>query len=442
MFNYKKVKDGRYSTLGVNCETFHITPPLQQMTLFPSTHNLMDGSFDSIEGFNTPNWVLEVQNGRVIISPLRRYHVTRQHTGTTFTCGPYPNWYGGGYEVYRGDFAGLVERSVESPGLLSESADRGRLVQVVLTTAYSRINKVNVHTGVVFGELASSLQTLRNPYAAAFKNLRKMGKILTRTTSTLTSVKRGVVRTRKMGGWETIAYLRRKGLHEEAANLVSNAVLESSYAWRSMLMDYQGALNTIIPLIEKLQQTREVARAHGEISREYSSSFADVPTISGITSFGNVSATVEMSVDAGVVFSRVEGYDPNSVWSNLGLDARNLPLDLYELAPYSFLVDYFSNTGKWLDAITPDPNINIIGSWVTDQTSRDTHYSGSLKQRWFNVENIGDLGSSTVTTYIRNRTSNPEVDLTPVLDPQPMGTMPTILTACLANTRILKLLRG
>lgn len=79
--------------------------------------------------------------------------------------------------------------------------------------------------------------------------------------------------------------------------------------------------------------------------------------------------------DTGYYFSYVEGSSTTihqsalvyakkngSVAAALGLDARGVALALYELTPYSFVLDWFVDVGTWLAASLPSPDVNIVSN--------------------------------------------------------------------------------
>jgi hypothetical protein len=58
-------------------------------------------------------------------------------------------------------------------------------------------------------------------------------------------------------------------------------------------------------------------------------------------------------------------YTDNFYAKSLGFRAVDLPKLLYDLTPYSFVVDWFADVGSWISACTPNPACIILGSWNT-----------------------------------------------------------------------------
>jgi hypothetical protein len=59
--------------------------------------------------------------------------------------------------------------------------------------------------------------------------------------------------------------------------------------------------------------------------------------------------------------------ESTSMWRALGLDTRAIPIAVWDLVPYSFIVDRFVNVGNWLRSLRPIPSKEFGGSWVAER---------------------------------------------------------------------------
>lgn len=121
----------------------------------------------------------------------------------------------------------------------------------------------------------------------------------------------------------------------------ADAFLEYSFGWAPLVGDVSNAMKTLTAGLP----TFRVSGA-GTVSRSYSASGDTVLWTSGHT-----------------IHARVRGFDPNFALANqLGL--VNPAFVAWELAPFSFVVDYFVNVGEYLNGFT-----DLLGYDLTDQTA-------------------------------------------------------------------------
>lgn len=106
----------------------------------------------------------------------------------------------------------------------------------------------------------------------------------------------------------------------------------------------------------KIQSVRETARAGTLASgnEEYSDTIQG-----GFWRFDWVyRKSFTASVRAGILYERSGWYNP------YGFDLHNIPATLWELTPYSFVVDWFANTGSFIRAITPKSKTRSLATWL------------------------------------------------------------------------------
>lgn len=151
------------------------------------------------------------------------------------------------------------------------------------------------------------------------------------------------------------------------------------------------------------------------------------------------------SFNAGVVFDIVNQSKTQDLMGKLGLRARDLPSTVYEATPLSWVVDYFTNVGTWLQAMTPNPDIEIQGTWCTESIIQiKKTETGNV--RWLSPSgvwknNVGYAGASTVTDkryarYVNQPLPPPEFRVTP------LGTFQTANLLALSCQRIVSTLKA
>lgn len=98
-----------------------------------------------------------------------------------------------------------------------------------------------------------------------------------------------------------------------------------------------------------------------------------------------------------------------------GQDFSDLPNFLWELIPYSFVVDWVFSVGDWLRSITPDSSIDYLGNCVSLKTTISTRYihtDGYEVNTGWPLQTFGS--SVTITEERLVRVTNTPIPVTPV----------------------------
>jgi len=102
--------------------------------------------------------------------------------------------------------------------------------------------------------------------------------------------------------------------------------------------------------------------------------------------------------------------------SQVGLD--QFAESVWELVPWSFIIDWFVNAGRLIAAWTPELETKILGSWVTvDETNTricTCNNYNRIDYYTFYCSNVGVTGSDI--TRIRTRYANPQLPQFPVIN--------------------------
>lgn len=191
-----------------------------------------------------------------------------------------------------------------------------------LSRFYSNLNSVETKfKGLVFaGELRESLRMIRHP-ARALRN---------GISNYLNQIKR---------------FGRIKKKHRVSA--IRATWLEASFGWRPLISDLDGAL-TAFYTSDSVRPIFEMVRGRGELERATrwdNFIYSPIPTSTlyvDITQYERTSVKVY-----GIYRSLGRGSEDNH---HYGFRPSEFVPTLWELIPYSFLVDYFTNIGKILES--------------------------------------------------------------------------------------------
>lgn len=355
------------------------------------------GEYKSIEDIVTPDFASKMRSGAIVMNPFRLYRSWRPGTNVTAVFGPHPTW---GSRTISGDICGHLETFLGVGDPLSTSEDEGRLKDQAVVQAFARMNSSDVMSGELAATFQETLKMLRRPFQGSVDLLAKMTKY----------------RNRHLG----------KTIHS-ATKATANAWLEYRYGWRPLLGDAES-------IIDAVHSSRSaafgggrglVARGGARMSREMVTTHTFAPGT--VPSMGEAQCSVRwqktLTANAGVWYELKPRTSSDDLAAKLGLRVRDIPATIWELVPWSFVADWFINVGDWIEAVTPNPDVTVKGSWVTSKiqavntlhnaigsiyvsTSPATTYTANLgTSTWMSDTVVRDVGVQPTTLPTRKATS-------------------------------------
>lgn len=258
-----------------------------------------------------------------------------------------------------------------------------------LTAAWAKCQTSEIAALVTLAELEKTIQSL----SSIFRRCYRIGK----------AIKKG-------------RFGQLKG--ELTAKQLSDRWMEARYAIRPMIYDAKGILSAL----KKRAYTPRFTFRDRELSSDATTQSGTVTptTILGSGSNDFVAYTKQVQrtviVKSGVL-AAVDEVTQASIW---GLDQ---PFEaLWELVPFSFVVDWFFNVGKTIAAWTPNPGLRPLASWtiVDDTITRTNHITGSWTT--WNVSGANnpvfrvDAGVYQEIIRSRYRLVNPALSVLPRFD--------------------------
>jgi len=179
-----------------------------------------------------------------------------------------------------------------------------------------------VMSGVVLGELQKTLHLLRNPALSLIQEIRTY---LTRAKT-----------------------LERRGSTASRTKALANLYLEANFGWQPLLYDIAGAIRALDEI--RAKRPFEIRKVRG--TGKQNSAISDSRTASytcGLLLVDYI-ATTKVNVSYKIVGGyRVDSANTGPLQS-LGLTPADFVPTLWELMPWSFVADYFTNIGAIIDA--------------------------------------------------------------------------------------------
>lgn len=239
-----------------------------------------------------------------------------------------------------------------------------------LSRLYSRIREYSYGiNGLQFlGELRQTIQMIRNPAQALFKNTEKY-------LSTLKSTRKEINSTVRMKKSETP-----KAHRVRKANAVKDAMsgswLEYKFGLLPLVSDVQDIATTALEISEP-KYVKTVFRGASKPVFGYSSLVKSYNSTT-LSSTGAIRQWVDYGVKTQASVRYVAGFKrtvdlPREglgfLAQSFGFQLQNFVPTLWELFPWSFLIDYFVNVGDVLEAATTDVSGLVYCTKTTKQTS-------------------------------------------------------------------------
>lgn len=210
------------------------------------------------------------------------------------------------------------------------------------TEFYKRLESVTslFQGGVFLGELRETLRMIRSPA----KGLR-----------------------RKIGDYLNDAKKRRRGSPSSKSKVLADLYLEHAFGWLPLLNDLDAARKYHTRRIKQLE--REVVPIQGS-HQVSTSSFSVASDVSGTLSVRAINRLVQTASVRyrGAVVSTALGTTVMSM-SSMGLAPRSFIPTLWELLPWSFVIDYFTNIG---DVISAWSNQRVKLAWGCETIRRES----------------------------------------------------------------------
>lgn len=177
------------------------------------------------------------------------------------------------------------------------------------------------------------------------------------------------------------------------AELVAQSWLEFRYAFRPLVFEMEGILSALSTSLNDNQ--RFTARGTHQVEATSKEDYDESFSYYSYTGTEEIKTTV--TVRAGVMYTiHLQG---SGIRELFGLDQ---PLEsLWELVPFSFIVDWFFNCGNLISAWTKNASATVEGSWCTIEVSESKSlqitgmYVNEPYADAFEIDSVTSAGYST-----------------------------------------------
>jgi len=321
---------------------------------------------------------------------------------------------------HRGDFTGGIDKqwtgsfigygADPAPNAVLEDADNQALASFY---SHARSAQTQEQGGTFIAEINQTIHGIRRPAEALTKffssHIRSLSK---KRTAIDRALRRNDVGTAKrIAG--TRHYHNRDQL---VGSMVTNSWLESRFHWVPLVSDIESSAKALAQIPFR-KSVKRIYATGNSTSNGYNRTFVDSGQFAPITIY--YKRRQEKKIDVkyyGAVKTQVSGDGLDNILAGvqgLGLNLSNFVPTIYNVIPYSFVADYFSNLGDVIDAMSfPNSDIAWVARTAVDSTTEFVDQDGpavgpnnSLTADWSWSANIGSI--KVATHLITRRGLNP-----------------------------------
>jgi hypothetical protein len=215
-----------------------------------------------------------------------------------------------------------------------------------LYQAQAKLGENTWESGVAMGELVSTAKMVASPIKAL---AAKAGQLTKRTA-------RYFRRAGIVNGIKPQRHAQRRARKALEKQLSSNW-LEAYYGWLPLMSDVEDAQKAFS--LKAAQWCRVLRSSRHTISSVQQTTVANVKSVDvAYIYYDTLTSTV--SKTTGIVYYYEKMFD-----RRLGASIYDIPGVLWELIPYSFVLDWVFNFGTWLNYAKPKPNLDVVGNCVS-----------------------------------------------------------------------------
>jgi hypothetical protein len=305
--------------------------------------DLRSAALDSTVTFgdNLPNWKLIIERQQNATTSLSGsvYRVLSAKEGVGEWMQKYvPDTPGTAYEsrhVTAFGYPAMPASLIPSFSIPSSSTTADNRALARFNAKAASVNR-QFQGGVFLAELHKTLHGIRHPAEALFKGIEKY-------SIAATKLRRSIVKDK--AAYQALSKSARKQASKAFTKAATGLWLENSFHWLPLMYDIQGAVSALTALYDSNASTFIKVSAFDEQQR----SQQEGQVLAGPMNIR--SSTVQTAGAAVRMYGRVrvgprDPYVPDM--KAIGLDVRSFVPTLWELIPYSWAVDYFTNIGDMI----------------------------------------------------------------------------------------------
>jgi len=339
-------------------------------------------------GDNIPNWkwlisqgldATTTMDGTIERAQYRRGHLYARHE---LIYNPDPRWTtvwqytGEGHFTPIGAFSGS-----ESVPLSTTTAANRALAR--FNDKAANVNR-QFQGGVVLAEIAKTLHGIRHPAEALFKGIETYSRAATKLRTRF---------VKNRASYLSLSKARRREVAKSFSKAAAGLWLEKTFHWTPLMYDIQGGISALEHTFDQMPRTFVKASGTEVVTEAHSVTHNGTSYIDMIESYSvKTGATVRM-------YGSVRVRPRLPFWpdtTSLGFDIKSFVPGIWELIPYSWAIDYFTNIGDILYGMSQGGS---EVAWSAQGSSRWVK-RGMITTTGFTVDALTPVPDYTTKAYI------------------------------------------
>lgn len=223
--------------------------------------------------------------------------------------------------------------------------------------------------------LTAELSVVNKAFAKAYGSTATVLVTAAEMHKTIGMVQRPFGKARDLLGLMTRRYrsLLSRGL--KAAEAAAQAWLEYRLGWKPVLYDLENIAKAVKEQLTTVDFTH-LATYRSSANLEWGGFREETSgVLSPASSRTGHIKKVRHKVTAGVILTENLYDESSNPYQRIfGMQLHDVAPAVWELIPYSFVVDRFLEVQTWLKAIQPRPNTSVAGSWQTTVRHAESEY--------------------------------------------------------------------
>lgn len=364
--------DGNFDASQTTTSTYYQVKPdgtkvSQSSSSWSNTET--DGQTRSMSDYVTPDFAKRAREGEIINFPMNSTRTVRAWRGDF--CQVEATYTANGYRTHQHwtNWGVAIKEHNGLPALTDLKLE-------AITASWSKVNAPAWWAGVDLGELGETVALLMSP-------MREASRILLDEFGRARSGR---------------AIRRQMGRSVPVASMAATAYL----AWHLGLAPLFGSINDALKLLRKEFLERHTVRSTARRVDQVTAPYNTAPFTAGgqVNNWNGTLVTERSAVcRAGVMYVPTP-----SIRGDFGLEWNDLLPTVWELIPFSFIVDRFINIGNFIQALTAYLTVKPLASWCVTKAITTTHVdwdrcSSTLVSGYSAPSSVPPSSSSVLTTW-------------------------------------------